>query len=122
MPPGRASTCRCTAPASSPTTSRSTPTGWNNGSAVSTASVGAGWEAAATGSYEADLEFLSRVADKVAREREDLGRVNPVLSSAVEARMLGKPLLRDPFTAQPGTATLRAEQDLREQVMRLRRQ
>ena len=61
--------------------------------------VGAGWERADAGSYEADLEFLSRVAAKVAREREDLGRVNPVLAQAVEARMLGKPVLDDPFTA-----------------------
>lgn len=84
--------------------------------------VGAGWQTAAAGSYEADLEFLSRVADKVAREREDLGRVNPVMARAVESRMLGRPLLDDPFTAQPGTTTLRAEQDLREQVARLRQQ
>ena len=48
--------------------------------------VGAGWESAAAGSYEADLEFLSRVALKVAQEREDLGRVNPVLAQAVESR------------------------------------
>ncbi len=46
--------------------------------------VGAGWQSAAAGSYEADLEFLSRVAEKVAQEREDLGRVNPVLAQAVE--------------------------------------
>ena len=84
--------------------------------------VGSGWEQAAAGSYEADLEFLSRVAEKVSREREDLGRVNPVLASAVEARMLGRPLLADPFTALPGTTPLRAEQDLRAQVARLRDQ
>jgi superfamily II DNA or RNA helicase len=38
--------------------------------------VGAGWEHAAAGSYERDLEFLSRVATKVATIREDLGKVN----------------------------------------------
>src|ERR1019366_4684754 len=44
------------------------------------------------------------------------------LASAVEARMLGRPLLDDPFTALPGTTPLRAEQDLRAQVARLRDQ
>jgi superfamily II DNA or RNA helicase len=53
---------------------------------------------------------------------EDLGRVNPVMARAVESRMLGKPVLDDPFTARPGTTALRAEQDLRAQVARLRRQ
>jgi superfamily II DNA or RNA helicase len=84
--------------------------------------VGAGWQSAAVDSYEADLEFLSRVAEKVAREREDLGRVNPVLARAVESRMLGRPVFDDPFTTQPGTTALRAEQDLRAQVARLRQQ
>ncbi|MEX2291793.1 MAG: DISARM system SNF2-like helicase DrmD [Mycobacteriales bacterium] len=84
--------------------------------------VGAGWEQASEGSYEADLEFLSRVAAKVAQEREDLGRVNPVMARAVERRMLGRPVLDDPFTARPGTSPLRAEQDLRAQVQRLRAQ
>jgi len=84
--------------------------------------VGAGWETAAPGSYEADLEFLSRVAQKVAQEREDLGRVNPVLAQAVESRMLGRPLFDDPFAVQPSTSPLRAERDLRDQVARLRQQ
>jgi SNF2 family DNA or RNA helicase len=51
--------------------------------------VGTGWEGAVD-SYEADLEFLSRVAIKVARMEEDLGRVNAVLSDAVQRRMLGR--------------------------------
>jgi superfamily II DNA or RNA helicase len=84
--------------------------------------VGADWESAPAGSCEADLEFLSRVARKVAQEREDLGRVNPVLARAVELRMLGRPLFDDPFTAQPSTSPLRAERDLRDQVARLRQQ
>lgn len=84
--------------------------------------VGAGWQDAREGSYEADLEFLSRVAAKVAQEREDLGRVNPVLARAVESRMLGRPLLDDPFAAQRGTSPVRAEHDLRAQVQRLRAQ
>lgn len=84
--------------------------------------VGAGWRSAPEGSYEADLEFLSRVAEKVAQEREDLGRVNPVLARAVEARMLGRPFLDDPFAPGPAVALVKAERDLRDQVARLRQQ
>jgi superfamily II DNA or RNA helicase len=86
--------------------------------------VGAGWENAPTGSQDADLEFLARVATKVATERADLGSVNPVLAAAVEARMLGRPVLVDPttVTAKPSTQLLRAERDLREQARRLRAQ
>ena len=40
--------------------------------------VGTGIEQARPGSYEDDLEFLSRVAVKVARMEEDLGAVNAV--------------------------------------------
>ncbi len=86
--------------------------------------VGAGWETAAAGSYDGDLEFLSRVARKVAVERRDLGSVNAVLAGAVEARMLGRPQLVDPLTvtATPAATLLRAEQDLRAQAQRLRAQ
>ena len=86
--------------------------------------VGAGWESAAAGSHDGDLEFLSRVARKVAAERRDLGSVNPVLAGAVEARMLGRPVLVDPLQVTPKTSTtlLRAEQDLRRQAQRLREQ
>ena len=86
--------------------------------------VGAGWEDAPPGSYEADLEFLSRVATKVARERRDLGSVNPVLAAAVEARMLGRPVLVDPTTVEPKatTTSLRAEMDLRESLTKIRAQ
>jgi len=44
--------------------------------------VGTGWDEATAGSYRDDLEFLSRVAQKVAIERQDLGSVNPVLAAA----------------------------------------
>ncbi|OJF10753.1 DISARM system SNF2-like helicase DrmD [Couchioplanes caeruleus] len=86
--------------------------------------VGAGWEHAEAGSYEADLEFLSRVARKVATERRDLGSVNPVLAHAVEARMLGRPVLLDPLQVTPkvSTSVLKAEQHLRAQAERLRGQ
>jgi len=84
--------------------------------------VGSGWSSAPEGSYEADLEFLSRVAQKVAQEREDLGRVNPVLAQAVESRMLGRPFLDDPFAPSPAVALVKAERDLRDQAARLRQQ
>lgn len=86
--------------------------------------MGTGWRNASANSYEADLEFLSRVARKVAIEREDLGSVNPVLARAVEAQMLGRLVLVDPTSVapSPSAAMLAAEQDLREQVRRLRRQ
>ena len=84
--------------------------------------IGAGWREAPAGSYEADLEFLSRVATKVAQQREALGRVNAVLARAVEARMLGRPILDDPFASRPQVAVLRAERDLRKEVVRLRDQ
>jgi superfamily II DNA or RNA helicase len=86
--------------------------------------VGAGWREASANSYEADLEFLSRVARKVAIEREDLGAVNPVLARGVEAQMLGRPVLVDPTSVRPSpsVAMLAAEKDLREQVRRLRHQ
>ncbi len=86
--------------------------------------VGQGWEHAPPGSYEGDLEYLSRVAQKIAVERRDLGSVNPVLARAVEAQVLGRPLMVDPLTVapSPSAASLRAERDLREQVRRLRAQ
>jgi hypothetical protein len=83
--------------------------------------VGAGWKSEPAGSYAGDLEYLARVARKVATERQDLGSVNPVLAHAVEARMLGRAILDDPISVQPkpSTSLLRAERDLREQVRRL---
>ena len=86
--------------------------------------VGADWRRAGAHSFDADLEFLSRVATKVAVEREDLGSVNPVLAGAVEAQMLGRPVLVDPLavTPRPSTQLLRAERDLREQIAGLRAQ
>ena len=83
--------------------------------------VGAGWDKEPEGSYAGDLEYLSRVAQKVATERQDLGSVNPVLAHAVEARMLGRPQLIDPLQVTPkaSTSLLRAERDLRDQVRKL---
>ncbi|MGC5002641.1 DISARM system SNF2-like helicase DrmD [Streptomyces sp. DT203] len=86
--------------------------------------VGAGWQQAQVNSYEADLEFLSRVAVKVATERKDLGSVNPVLAHAIESRMLGRPVLVDPLAVapSPSAVALKGEHDLREQAHRLRLQ
>ncbi|MEU6207381.1 DISARM system SNF2-like helicase DrmD [Micromonospora musae] len=73
-------------------------------------------------SFEADLEFLSRVATKVARMEEDLGSVNAVLSDAVQRRMLGEQVAVDIDRAGKGKAggTLPTESNLREQIRRLR--
>jgi superfamily II DNA or RNA helicase len=86
--------------------------------------VGTGWEDANAGSYERDLEFLSRVAIKVATIREDLGKVNSVLSAAVEQRMLGRGVGIDieRIDTAPTVRLARAELDLREQAKRLRDQ
>ncbi len=86
--------------------------------------VGAGWQHAESGSFDDDLEFLTRVATKVAVEREDLGSVNPVLAAAVEAKMLGRSVLVDPLKvkATPSAQILKAEKDLRDQAAKLRAQ
>jgi superfamily II DNA or RNA helicase len=86
--------------------------------------AGESWHHAEAGSYSGDLEYLSRVARKIAIERRDLGSVNPVLAHAVEAQMLGRPVLIDPLTVapKPSTSMLRAERDLRIQVQKLRAQ
>lgn len=89
--------------------------------------VGVGWEQAAAGSYEADLEFLSRVANKVSKMEEDLGSVNAVLADAVQRRMLGTlPAGFDVEAATPKPARRRGERgsvaverNVREQVTRL---
>jgi len=85
--------------------------------------VGAGWQGAKPGSFDGDLEFLSRVAIKVAVEREDLGSVNPVLAAGVEAQMLGHPTFLDPraVNALPSAQMLHAEKNLRAQVATLRK-
>ncbi|MER7165303.1 DISARM system SNF2-like helicase DrmD [Micromonospora sp. NPDC000207] len=83
--------------------------------------VGTGF-GTAVDSFEADLEFLSRVATKVARMEADLGSVNAVLAEAVQRRMLGEQVTVD--VEQAGKArsggTLPTETNLREQVRRLR--
>lgn len=82
--------------------------------------VGIGWEKATAGSYEADLEFLSRVAFKVARMEQDLGSVNAVLSAEVQRRMLGGAPQVDVDVAGRDRQQLAAETNVRDQVRRLR--
>ncbi|MEH0932757.1 DISARM system SNF2-like helicase DrmD [Micromonospora sp. CPCC 205558] len=83
--------------------------------------VGSGF-GKAVDSYEADLEFLSRIATKVARMEADLGSVNAVLADAVQRRMLGQHVDVDIDTAGKGKSTrsLPTEANLREQVVKLR--
>ena len=88
--------------------------------------VGEGWERAASGSLEADLAFLSRVAHKVETIRDDLGSVGPVLAQEVENKMLGRSadIDRRPTDDRSRAArTLnRLERNLREEIGRLRAQ
>ncbi|WP_327393168.1 DISARM system SNF2-like helicase DrmD [Streptomyces sp. NBC_01186] len=89
--------------------------------------IGAGWETSQAGSYEADLEFLSRIARKVAQMGQDLGSVNAVLADAVQRRMAGDQTPVDIENAKPkpiagrknvgGTVT--AEQNVTAQARRL---
>jgi superfamily II DNA or RNA helicase len=89
--------------------------------------IGVGWEKAHD-SYEADLEFLSRVARKVAEMEADLGSVNAVLADAVQRKMLGRLDVNfDVAAAEPRPTTRRgargnvaAERNVRDQVTRLR--
>ena len=88
--------------------------------------IGTGWESASD-TYTADLEFLARIALKVARMEEDLGTVNAVLAEAVQRRMLGEIADFDIENASAATKRsaksrrLAADGDVSEQVKRLRR-
>ncbi len=81
--------------------------------------VGTGWNRAVD-SYEADLEFLSRVATKVAQMESDLGKVNSVLSDAVTRRMLGDYSAVDVENAGGAAELVPTETRIGEQVRRLR--
>ncbi|MFI0370847.1 DISARM system SNF2-like helicase DrmD [Actinomadura sp. 1N219] len=82
--------------------------------------VGTGWDKAVD-SYEADLEFLSRVAKKVAQMREDLGSVNAVLADAVQRRLLGERIDVDAETARAAKKErVPSESDVGDQVRKLR--
>jgi hypothetical protein len=86
--------------------------------------VGSHWTTAHAESADADLDFLTRIAMKLATMREDLGEVNPVVAAAIERRMLGRP---DPAfileTVKPKGAAreaLKVERQLRDEADRLR--
>jgi superfamily II DNA or RNA helicase len=89
--------------------------------------VGAGWRRS-TNTFEADLDFLARVARKVASMEEDLGAVNAVLADAVQRHMLGRlesgfdvDRARPKPTKRRGErGTVAAEANVRDQVVRLR--
>lgn len=82
--------------------------------------VGTGWDKAVD-SYEADLEFLSRVAVKVAQMQEDLGSVNAVLADAVQRRLLGERVDVDAETARATKKdSVPSESDVGGQVRKLR--
>ncbi|MEQ4303888.1 DISARM system SNF2-like helicase DrmD [Plantactinospora sp. B6F1] len=81
--------------------------------------VGTGW-GHEVDSYEADLEFLSRIASKVAQMEADLGSVNAVLADAVQRRMLGENVDFDATTGKAPAPALPTESNVREQVRKLR--
>ena len=72
----------------------------------------------------ADLEFLMRVALKVDKIREDLGKVGPVIAQQVEEAMLGyrRNLQTEDAeaSARPLRKMLKFERDLRERIQTLR--
>lgn len=85
--------------------------------------AGSDWETASKESLEGDLQFLTIIARKIAAAREDLGSVNPVISDAVERRMLGRPARNfdiDRTLAKAKAApALKVERQLREETARL---
>jgi superfamily II DNA or RNA helicase len=89
--------------------------------------VGKGFEDAEPGSFEGDLEFLSRVARRVTTIRDDLGSVGPVLAMQVEQAMLGDrrsldERAVDEARGKASRALQRIERNLREEVQKLRAQ
>jgi len=84
--------------------------------------VGAGWETAAAGSLEDDLQFLFTAARKVETIRDDLGSVGPVIADQLVEAMLGQRRRLDTVAAEqrsPTRTVLRVERELRERLDRL---
>jgi superfamily II DNA or RNA helicase len=89
--------------------------------------VGAGFENAAPGSIEADLDFLGRVARKIETIRDDLGSAGPVLAQQVEEAMLGRRTVVDDVAVETASRRARAgvtriQRNLRAEIQRLREQ
>ncbi len=85
--------------------------------------AGSDWQTASQDSLQGDLQFLIIIARKIATAREDLGSVNPVISDAVERRMLGRPA-RDfdvdrTLAKAKADPALKVERQLREETARL---
>ncbi|MFC0865807.1 DISARM system SNF2-like helicase DrmD [Sphaerimonospora cavernae] len=81
--------------------------------------VGTGWDTAVD-SYEADLEFLARIAEKVAQQQKDLGPVNVVISERVQRRMLGEDVGIDDIDRVAPKEDVPVEANVGEQVRKLR--
>ncbi len=85
--------------------------------------VSAGWQQAARGSLEGDLDFLARVVTKVEQIRTDLGSAGPVIAAQIEEAMLGRRASLDEtrFSGQAASrAILSQEQRMRERLAALR--
>jgi superfamily II DNA or RNA helicase len=86
--------------------------------------VSKGYEQAAPGSLEGDLEFLYIAARKIEEIREDLGSAGPVIAEQVEEAMLGHRQSLDTDAAEQKRVAqrrvLRIERDLRAEIARLR--
>jgi hypothetical protein len=86
--------------------------------------AGSDWKTATKDdTLQGDLQFLTIIARKIATAREDLGSVNPVISDAVERRMLGRPA-RDfdvdkTLAKAKADPALKVERQLREETAKL---
>lgn len=85
--------------------------------------AGSAWTTEPAGSLQGDLQFLTIIARKIATAREDLGSVNPVISDAVERRMLGRPArafdVDRTLAKAKNNPALKVERQLREETARL---
>ena len=84
--------------------------------------VSTGWEDTAD-TFAGDLEFLARVARKVAQIKVDLGAVNAVLAGSVQRRMLGQRVdVESELAAKQRKGRVPSDSDVRGRVARLRDQ
>jgi superfamily II DNA or RNA helicase len=85
--------------------------------------AGSDWQTASKESLQGDLQFLTIIARKIAIAREDLGSVNPVISDAVERKMLGRPArhfdVDRTLAKAKADPALKVERQLREETERL---
>lgn len=85
--------------------------------------AGSDWQTASKESLQGDLQFLTIIARKIATAREDLGSVNPVISDAVERRMLGRSArafdVDRTLAKAKADPALKVERQLREEAAKL---